>query len=153
MVNSVDDIDDTNYNTGSNTNNNNYNNEACYDIKVDTCSNATIIRDISNTYNPSKVNHERYITGIGGSKTAVTHTGYIGNNIPALIVSHASTDLLSVTQCVDNGYHGTFDSEGMKFYDKNNNLVLTTGRDRNGLFACSLSDIQNLLLMTINLTK
>ena len=124
-----------------------------YSVKLDTCSNATIMRDISNVSHASIVSTNRFVSGIGGSQTPVTHTGFIGNNIPTLVVPDACADILSITKCVDHDYHGTFDKQGLKLFDKDNNLVLSSGRDSNGLFACSQKDIENMTLLTLNFTK
>jgi len=131
----------------------NNDNDDKYSVKLDTCSNATIMRDLSRVVNASTVSENRYVSGIGGTKTPITHTGYIGNNIPTLVVPNACADILSISKCVDHDYHGTFDKNGLKLYDKYDSLVLSAGRDPNGLFACSFDDIKHMSLLTLNFTK
>jgi hypothetical protein len=148
-------ITDSNFVT-DNTNSDNLhgtNENAQYSVKLDTCSNATIIRNLGRVRNVSEVTTDRFVSGIGGNKTPITHTGFIGNNIPTLVVPNACADILSISKCVDHGYHGTFNQKGLKMFDKDNTLVLTAGRDPNGLFACSFDDIENMTLLTLNFTK
>ena len=124
-----------------------------YSVKLDTCSNATIMRNLNNVTDASIVTNDRFVSGIGGTKTPITHTGFIGNNIPTLVVPNACADILSISKCVDHDYHGTFNKSGMQLFDKDNNLVLSSGRDSNGLFACSFEDIEHMTLLTLNFTK
>jgi len=124
-----------------------------YSVKLDTCSNATIMRNLSNVTDASIVTSDRFVSGIGGTRTPITHTGFIGNNIPTLVVPNACADILSISKCVDHDYHGTFNKYGLQLFDKENNLVLSSGRDSNGLFACSFDDIEHMTLLTLNFTK
>jgi len=56
------------------------------------------MRNLSNLTNATAVTTTRSVSGIGGTQTPITHTGFIGINIPKLVVPNACADILSITK-------------------------------------------------------